>query len=203
MVKRRHEMKEDYLQNLREERGISQRRLAHAVGISRGRLRRLEDGEIESITYRELKEICLALGLKPEDFFQPDALDGSQPVLRRAGESAFKIKVSGAGYELLSLLPSSEDLFAGKIFVLPKKKLSPKETPQAKKIYITTLVGLFRIEVAGKAYELHPGDSLLFDGSGPYSLENPTLRESAAFFVTVPGLKDFKNFTSSLPLSSL
>ena len=115
-------MKEDYLQKLREEKGFSQRRLAHVVGISRGRLRRLEGGEMESITYRELKEICLALGLKPEEFFQRDAPDGSQPVLRRAGESAFKIKVSGAGYELLSLLPSSEDLFAGKIHAVLHRK---------------------------------------------------------------------------------
>lgn len=196
-------MKAHDLQTLRKEKGFSQRRLANAVGISRGRLRRLEDGEAESITYRELKGICSMLGVNLEEFFQKDAASDHKPVFRRSGEAAFRLEASSLGYQILSLLPRSEDLFVGKIFVLPQKKLFAKQGPCAKKIYITTLVGMFRIEVFGQSYELNMGDSLLFDGSASYSIENPTLRESVAFLVTIPGFIEPKDFTSSQVLSPL
>ena len=181
-------MKDSPLQKLREEKGLSQRQLAHSVGISRGRLRRLEGGGFEIATYSELKKICKTLGVNFEEILRSEGNENQKPLLRRTGESSFLLESEESGYRIVSLLPWGEDLFVGKLFLSPKRKLSPDESPHAKKLLLTILVGLFRIEVLGQSYELEAGDSLLFDATSSYTLENPLLRESVSFLTAIPGL---------------
>ena len=180
--------KESVLRRYREEKGLSQRQLSHLVRISRGRLRRLEEGRgFEQATYEELKRLCSALGIEFDEILRSEGGEKEKVFLRRAGESSFFLEVGGSGYRIVSLLPRCEELFVGKIFLAPKGKIAANESPRSKKILLTVLIGGFRAEYLRQSYELNAGDSLLFDGTFPYLLENPLLRESVCFLMAVPG----------------
>ena len=181
-------MRKFCLREVREEKGFSQRQLAETAGISRGRLRRLEDGGFETASVTELKRICDALGLGLEEFFRKQEGWKENPFLSHAGTASVCLESIKSGYRIVSLLPPCADLFFGKIFVLPRKTVISSENLHVKKILLVGLIGILRVEVEGEIYEVKAGDNLLFDGRAPYRIENPLLRESVAFLITVPGL---------------
>lgn len=58
------------LQRLRREAGLTQVKMARALGVSRPTLTRLESAS-QNITLRTLAQLCRALKCKPGDLFQP------------------------------------------------------------------------------------------------------------------------------------
>lgn len=174
------------LQRIREERGVSQRLLAEKLGISRGRLRRLEGKEFEQVTYRELQRISQALGVGMEEIFLGSAPAASDFHLGRKGQSVFQWDSSSAGYKIISLLPARKDFFVGKLFLSAKKRIPAAHTPRAQTLFLEMVLGKFRLERGSEAYEIEEGDHLLFPGDIPYTIENPLLRDSAAFLLTFP-----------------
>ena len=177
------------LRKMREKEGVSQRVLAEKCEISRGRLRRLEGKEFDHVTYGELKRISDALGVEPgEMFFGADALTYDF-YLGRKGESAFQWDAPGVGYKITSLTPTRKDLFVGRLFVSAKRRLSSAHTPRAGTIFLEMLLGKLRLELAAESYEIEEGDHLLFRGNVGYSIENPLLRDSEAFLLTLPAFR--------------
>lgn len=179
-----------FLQGLREGRGLSQRALAEKSGISRTRLRRLEGPEFHLATYGELLGLSEALGVGISELFQRESASPSTRVhFGKAGEQAFQLNTLRQGCRILSLHPPRPELFTGKLFVLPKRYLPPAILPRVRTVFIQMLLGALKVEVAGEAYSLEPGDHLIFPGLAPYTLENPYLREAVAFLVTTPGFE--------------
>lgn len=177
------------LRVLREARGVSQRTLSESAGISRGRLRRLEEGRFQEATFAELSRLAGALGVDVREFFRGTEINTHGTHLTRAGEQGFEMKGNGAGYRIVSYLPPRPDLFAGKIFISPRKKWPSAETPRAGTIFLQMMLGTLRVAMGSESYHVEEGDSFVFHGDTPYALENPLLREAVGFVVTIPVLK--------------
>lgn len=170
------------LRRLRERYRLSQREFAEKCGISRGRLRRLENHEkFDNTTYGELQRISEALGIEIKELLFESFLRVPEPFLRRAGEYPFEWEKPTLGYKLVSFLPAGQDFFAGKLFILPQKSLPSGELPRANFIFIQMLLGIFQVVLGGETHEIKEGDSLLFRGNILYFIQNPTARDAVAF----------------------
>ena len=174
------------LRKLREKQGLSQRTFSEKTGISRGRLRRLEGKRFDLATYGELIRISKALGVDLGEMFQKEEALSDGAYLVRAGQTAFQLDVTGEGYKIVSFLPPRGDLFCGKLFVSAKKGLSSAHAPRAGTIFLQMLLGSLRVTMKGQIHEIQEGDSLVFPGGGPYTIENLLLRDSVALFLTLP-----------------
>jgi transcriptional regulator with XRE-family HTH domain len=53
----------DKIREIREEKGVSQYRLAQLTGINRSTIKRYEEGSIKKISLDNLMKICNALGV--------------------------------------------------------------------------------------------------------------------------------------------
>lgn len=62
------------IKEIREERGISQSKLAELTGITRTTLWRLENGEEETTTTKTLLKIANALGVTISELFLPQSV---------------------------------------------------------------------------------------------------------------------------------
>lgn len=177
---------ESIVRRLRDRKGVSQRTLSERTGISRGRLRRLEGEGFEKVTYAEIKRIARVLGVEAARIVGFEDALASTPSVGRAGETTFQFEADSKGYKLAAFFPPHEGVFIGKLFVLPKRQLGGLETPRAGTIFLQMLLGTLRLEIEGEAYEIREGDHLRFRGDLPYTLENPLLRDSVAFLLTLP-----------------
>ena len=173
--------------NLREERNFSQRDLAELAGISRGRLRRLENGSFEEATFGELKRIAETLKVDFRDFLAATgASEFLLPDLAKAGQTAFQLDLPQAGTRIVSAHLPRPDFFSGKLWVAAKKRIAPKYVPKTSSVLIQVLLGRLRIEMRQGVHEIEEGDSFVFPGDSPYAIENPALRDSLAQLITVP-----------------
>lgn len=179
--------KHNVILTLREERGMSQRELAQASGISRGRLRHLENGSFEDVTFGELKRMAEILKTDLRDFLACTAENGFLlPELVKMGEAAFQMELPQAGCRILSHHVPRPDFFSGKLLVGANKLISSKYAPRASSVLIQVVIGKLRVEIREASYEIGEGDSLIFPGDTPYTIENPTLRDCLANLITVP-----------------
>jgi len=171
-----------------EERQLSQRGLAEKCGISRGRLQRLENGQFETATYQELKQIAQALGISVQEIFRVPVPEGppNGVHLRRHGEDALQYEGRGGGHRIFSLMSPREDFFIGKLFLSPQNRIPADETPRARTVFLQALIGTLHVELNGKTYQVQEGDRLVFDGPTPYVLINPSLREQISLLITSP-----------------
>lgn len=185
------EMKEEsFLKKLREGQGISQRDLSEQSGISRGRVRRFEEGGFEDASYDELRRIAQVLHQEVPELLQLlDKPSAAGPTLARAGHAAHRLNAPELGYQIVSFFPARPDLFAGKLFVGAGKKLTNAHTPKASTIFLQMFLGPLNVEISREKYELREGDSFTFKGIGPYTIENPSLRESVTLVLTVPSFR--------------
>lgn len=179
-------MNASYLRDLREKRGLSQRMLSERAGISRGRLRRLEGPKFEEATYGELKRISEALGVEMEEIFHGEDALCRGIFIAQSGPAAFQLDARGGAYKIVSFLPPRRDLFSGKLFVFGGRQVPPDQAPHAEKIFLQMLLGSFRILLQGETHEIQVGDSFLFRGVAPYTIENPHSRDSIALLLTIP-----------------
>lgn len=170
----------------RRKRGLSQRALAEEAQISRGRLRRLEGGGFEEASFRELKRIATVLGLEAKRLIAERGELGDEIYHIPAGKMSFQFDGSGVGYRITSLVPASSPLFAGKLFVFPKRLLSEVHVPRARIIFLQMSLGSLVFVREGERRLIREGETLLFEGELPYRLENPGVRESVALLVTQP-----------------
>lgn len=174
------------LKEFRRKQGLSQRELAERSGISRGRLRRLEEETFDRVTQRELRALSEALGVEMGTLTHKEQAFTKGPFLGRAGEIRFELKEVRQGYRFASLTAPRKDFFWGKLFLAGKKSLGPAQAPRAASVLIQTLLGRFLIEVAGERYEIQEGDHLLFAGQAGYTIENLLNRESVGLVLMVP-----------------
>lgn len=84
------------IKRLREEKGLSQRKLEQISGINRGYICQLEAGKAVGITIRTARALAKGLGVSPEIFLKPD---GAELPLVRSPEVALRdLEVSIKAY---------------------------------------------------------------------------------------------------------
>jgi len=173
------------IRRLREKSRLSQRELAEKCGVSRGRLRRLEGEEFNSATYGELKRIAEVLDVEIRELFEESTPFANGAFLKKAAQTAFQFERPEAGYKIAAYLPAGQDLFVGKLFVSPKRRVLTPDLPRGGTVFIQTLLGSFRVTARDETHEMGEGDVLFLTGGSPYSLENSALRESVAYLFSV------------------
>ncbi len=171
---------------LRQVRSLSQRTLADQSVISRGRLRRLEGAGFKEATYSELLRIAKVLGVKVRQLIEFNESLPNGCHLNPNEKFTFQVNGGAVGYKIVAYVPAPSDLFAGKLFVFPKKALSAAHVPRARTIFLQMSLGSLTVRRNGETYQIPEGGSLLFEGETPYTLENPLVRESVASLVTYP-----------------
>ena len=165
---------------------MSQRELAQASGISRGRLRHLENGRFEEVTLEELKRMAGILSADIRDFLAATGESGAVPEIVKAGETAFQYELPQAGCRIASYHAPRPDFFSGRISVAATKRIPFEYVPKALSVMIQVVLGELRIEMRQGIYKIKEGDSLIFPGDAPYTIKNPMIRDSLANLITVP-----------------
>ena len=171
------------LRKLRQRHGLSQRTLSEKSKISRGRLRRLETGNLEGATFAELKELAQALGIEVDDFFPERGEPVSRLKVCRAGKYAYELTGTREGYRLLSFFSQKEETFIGKLFVSGKNVFPPAARHHLCPVFLQVLLGTVLVRKGRESCELREGDSVLFRGKGLWSLESSRQREAVVLFV--------------------
>lgn len=160
------------LRALRVERGWSLDELARRSGVSRATLSRLENAEV-SPTTSVLGRLCAAFGLTMsrllalvEDAFAPLVPRDAQPVWTDPG----------VGFRRRQVSPPSSAL-AGEVLECeldPGVRIAYERPPRAGLEHHLVLVeGALRLTLAGRGFELRPGDCLRYRLEGESVFETP------------------------------
>lgn len=146
-----------------------------------------ENGRFEDVTFDELKRMAEILKTDIRDFLATTGEGGFLvPELAKSGEAAFQLDLPQAGSRIISHHAPRPDFFSGKLLVAAQKRIAPQYVPKASSVLIQVVLGQLRIEIRQAGYEIREGDSLVFPGDTPYTIENPALREALANLITVP-----------------
>lgn len=174
------------LKQTREEKGMSQRRLAGLSEISRGRLRRLEINGVEKATWGEIRRLSRALGREFSKMILDEETRQNGIHFRRAMEPFYEVIDCLAGCRLAAFFPPEPNYFIGKLFLAAKKHLTRFPFPNTGRVFIQMLLGSLQVEAGGESLEIAEGDSLFFRSDALSGLTNIQARESVALFLITP-----------------
>ena len=175
------------IQLIRKKKGISQRELACKAQISRGRLKRLEKEGFEDISIAELRRISQVLNERLETFFEVSPSESYGPGgVTKSNEFPFVIQAKRLGFKISSYTIPVKDFFIGKIFLAPGKVLEGERFAPCSWIFLQTLLGMLKIELPGKVFEVSEGHHLLFRTGPGLCLKTPRGRESVALLFASP-----------------
>lgn len=170
---------------LREDKGISQRRLSQLSGISRGRLQRLENGQFATATYAELEKIAKALDLDVGKIFRASHPASDSVYQGKLGENFFHYQDPNGGCSVISQGPPQGDVFMVKVILSGRKSIPSRELPPADTVFLQAVIGAIQVFVDDKPYDIPEGDHLIFSAKPSYSLYNPSIHEQiSVLFLT-------------------
>jgi transcriptional regulator with XRE-family HTH domain len=155
---------------MRTQRGLSLRALAELCELSPNTISLIERGAT-SPSVSTLQRLASALGVHINSFFI-EPTEKAQLILTRAnertrsGSASVMLESLGYGLEGQACDPFVVTLKAG---ASSGRQLMAHQGSEL----ILILAGRLDIEIAGKNYTLHPGDSLLFRGEQPHRWRNP------------------------------
>ena len=178
------------LRTLREEKKISQRRLAGKLGIDRNKLARLENRAWQKISLEDLEGLSRGLGMRPEELYF--RFNGTERhALTRASESnpiyTFEFRES---IKLFSLIRKREDCFIGIIEIPPQKTLAGDEIPQGNLMFGFVMEGKVLMTLPGKEILFGTGECFSMDGRAPYELyTSHQFKPARLMIVTLPAFK--------------
>jgi transcriptional regulator with XRE-family HTH domain len=167
------------LAHLRKERGCTQAVLARHSGVPRSTIASLEAGG-GNPSLRNLAALAAALRVGIEELLARPRADCS---LQRAAEIPLVERGHGS-VRLRRLLPDSlPGLQVERMEILPRGFMRGAPHVRGAKEYLVCLSGTVRLSVAGRDFDLTPGDVLAFPGDQPHSYQNPGRLASAALSV--------------------
>jgi len=157
------------LAQLRGQRGLTQAALARLAGVPRSTIASLESGG-GNPSLRNLAALAAALRVGIEELLARPRADCS---LQRAAEIPAVLRGHGS-VRLRRLLPDSlPGLQVERLEILPRGFMRGVPHVRGAKEYLTGLSGIVRLSVAGRDFDLAPGDVLAFPGDQPHSYSNP------------------------------
>jgi len=167
------------IRQLREERGLTQQRIAQLSNIPRPTWASLESGDANP-TLSILTRVASALQVSIEELI---AAPRTQVQLFKAGFGRDRKRGGGT---LTPLLPESiPGLDISRIELVPGGQFTGVPHTRGTREYLTCEHGTIELIAAGERWLLEKGDSLAFRGDQRHSYRNPDSRESCVAFSVV------------------
>jgi transcriptional regulator with XRE-family HTH domain len=157
------------LRILRQERDLSQRRLAECAGLSPNSVSLIERDEM-SPSVATLQHLAGALSIKMSYFFE--AATEVNAIFAKAGTRP-QIASNGVTIEGLSSRLPDQHLDPFCLTLAPHADASVPQVVHSGQEFVSCLRGCVEYMVDGTAYLLHTGDFLLFEAHLPHSWRNP------------------------------
>ena len=168
---------------LRRERKHTQAVLAGHAGVPRSTIANLESGG-GNPSLKNLAAIAAGLRVTIEELLAQPRADCQ---LLRARDIAAEERGHGS-VRLYKLLPDSlPGLQMERMEMLPKGFMRGVPHLRGAKEYLTCLAGTVRLTVAGRGYDLFPGDVLAFPGDQPHAYQNNGRATSVSISVVALG----------------
>jgi len=157
------------LRALRLRHGLSQRGLAKRAGVSNATVSMIEANRT-SPSVAGLRQILAGIPLSLAEFFADEAPDTEQIVFRAAelteiGGGAISYRQVGSNLAGRTLQMLHERYKPGAVSGKPMLSHQGEEAG-------IIIAGRMLLEVAGRRYELGPGDAYFFDSRKPHSFRN-------------------------------
>jgi transcriptional regulator with XRE-family HTH domain len=172
------------VKQLRGERGWSLEALANASGVSRSMLSQIEREQANptlAVTLRIARAFGLTLG---ELIEQPGA--ASAVTVIRGDDHAFHFRSDkDCRIRTLSPLNLEKDVEFYEVRLQPGGALRSSPHFEGTREFLTVYRGRLRIESAGDAEELNPGDSASYRADVPHALVNAGKSEAVLFLIVI------------------
>lgn len=179
--------KERSLRQLREQKDISQRDFARAIGITRTHLQRLEIKPWNKLSFSELGLLAVGFGIEASELV--NRLSGSfqKSIIRASLASPFFIVDFSSAAQFASHLKRPRDFFIGTFSLAPQKSLLKDHTPQERFVYFLVLGGTLVISLSDKEHVIKKDESIGLQDARAYELYNPSpIQKATAVLVTIP-----------------
>jgi len=170
------------LRHMRQARGLTAVELAQRARVTTGFISQLEHSQTVP-SLQTLQRIAAVLGVSLTYFFLEENM---QPqVVRKQERHIIHLGHSGSSVSLLSPLPARHLELA--LFALPPGAVSwSTARSYAGQQCHLLLQGTVRADYGDKTYHLEEGDSILWEGTLPYRLENIGTSEARLLIATAP-----------------
>ncbi|MGQ9554335.1 MAG: helix-turn-helix domain-containing protein [Anaerolineae bacterium] len=171
------------LRGLREQRGLTLRVLAEMSGLSINAVSLIERGQT-SPTVATLHRLAAALDVRIVDFFGPAE---AESVVFVPADKRGQTRTEGALIESLGTGLAGQRLEPFRVVLQPGAGSGP--IAHAGQEFVLGLLGQVEYTVNGRAYQLGPGDALLFDASLLHQWRNVSGAEASILLVleAIPG----------------
>ena len=165
------------IRSVRHTRGISQRDLAEAAGISESFLRRVEAGGSDLAVAR-LLAIAAALGTTPSQLLEhADSINVSRP------EERVPLPLPDKGVEGSLLFANGVSSIEPAIFVLAPGAGTQTPLRHRGREFIYVLQGEVGLELPGAYHQLSAGTAADYESTQPHHFRNPSQTHDAAFLI--------------------
>jgi transcriptional regulator with XRE-family HTH domain len=170
------------LRHMRQARGLTAIELAQRARVTTGFISQLEHSQTVP-SLQTLQRIAAVLGVSMTYFFLEEDL---QPqVVRKQERQIIHLGHDGSSVSLLSPLPARHLELA--LFELPPGAVSwSTARSHAGQQCHLLLQGTVRADYGDRTYHLEEGDSILWEGTLPYRLENIGTNEARLLIATAP-----------------
>jgi len=175
------------LRAIRDERGLSQRELAHRSGLSANAISLIERDE-NSPSVSTLQSLASALNIKMSYFFEeedPDSLLIARPEERPAIVSQ-GVRIEGSGRRL-----RHQEIEPFLVTLAPHSESGNRQVVHTGHEFVYCQKGAIEYIIDGAVYRLNAGDFLIFEAHLPHIWRNTTDQEAEFLLVLqTPGESD-------------
>lgn len=174
------------IRDLRKKRGLAQIQLSKQAGIDPRTLAAIEKGRIATPSLPSLKQISTALGIPLKELFGKTEAGSTDCFFLGNQRGEYTMEWPKQHFRIISYLPKSCPLFAGKIVLENRGQCDSKIISFPRYVFFQIIFGKVEFNLEGNEYQLKEGQHLFFDGRLSYSMQNPALREATALVLTQP-----------------
>ncbi len=172
------------VKNLRAERGWSLEALANASGVSRSMLSQIER-EQANPTLAVTLRIARAFGLTLGELLEQPGSASAVTVIRADDHTYHYRSDKDCRIRTLSPLNLEKDVEFYEVRLQPGGVLRSSPHFEGTREFLTLQKGRLRIESAGDAEEISPGDSASYRADVPHALVNTGKTEAVVFLIVI------------------
>lgn len=175
------------LRNLREQKGISQRKMAKMLGIARNKLSRAEQKSWRKLSLGEIESLAPVFEMRPDELFFCFFASQKELFYRtRETNPFFRFELTD-GIKVSSWIRQNRSCFIGGMQFPPKATLPKDLTPKGELAFLRIAKGNLLVTLLGKECLLREGECFTLEGPVPYELYNSNaMGEAVAMIVTLP-----------------